>query len=192
MHEAAVGAGAKQGHSALVRVPTTVRRSSNPAVNSCIRAKKKILSLCAGPNSRASSLFNLFRAAGYEPVNYDTLNGQEFDLADTAIYEAVLRDIAAGEYMACFASPDCSTFSKLLNLPGGPPVLRGNTGRPRYGLTYYANGKPLSVEDKEKVRVHTLVAVRVAEALDLFATRGLPFGYETPEIIEGQHHGKPG
>ena len=104
----------------------------------------------------------------------------------TAIYEAILRDVATGEYLACFASPDCSTFSKLLNLPGGPPVLRGNTGRARYGLKKYSNDKPLSSDDKEKVRIHTLVAVRMAQTLDLFATRGLPFGYETPEILEGQ------
>ena len=34
--------------------------------------------------------------------------------------------------------------------------------------------------------MHTLVSVRVAEALDLFATRNLPFSFETPAIYEGQ------
>lgn len=56
----------------------------------------------------------------------------------------------------------------------------------RYGLEMYANGKPSSIADKEKVRVHTLVSVGIAEALDLFATRNLPFIFETPAIHEGQ------
>ena len=109
-----------------------------------------------------------FKAKGYDAVNYDILNGQVYDLADTAISNEMIRSVAAGDYLACFASPDCSTFSKLLNLPGGPPVLRGNSGRARYGLKKYSNGRPLSADDKEKVRVHTLVAVRVAQTLDLF------------------------
>ena len=32
--------------------------------------------------------------------------------------DEILHDIAAGEYVAAFASPECSTFSKLHNLPG--------------------------------------------------------------------------
>ena len=46
-------------------------------------------------------------------MNYDRLNGQQFDLVDDVVWDDIMRDIAAGEYIAAFASPECSTFSKL-------------------------------------------------------------------------------
>jgi len=82
------------------------------------KKKRKILILCGGPNDRDVSLYNLFISAGFECVNYDRLNGQQFDLVDDVVKDEILRDIAAGEYVAAFASPECSTFSKLHNLPG--------------------------------------------------------------------------
>jgi hypothetical protein len=69
-------------------------------------------------------LYNLFIAAGFECVNYDRLNGQQFDLVDDAVKDEILHDIAAGEYVAAFASPECSTFTKLHNLPGPHPSER--------------------------------------------------------------------
>ena len=85
----------------------------------CPRLKKrKILILCGGPNDREVSLYNLFIAAGFECVNYGRLNGQQFDLVDDVVKDEILRDIAAGEYVAAFASPECSTFSKLHNFLG--------------------------------------------------------------------------
>ena len=144
------------------------------------RKKKRVLLLCAGPNDRPTSLFNLLVAAGYDPVNYDLRNGQEFDLVDTPIWDRSLYDIASGEYMAGFASPDCSTFSKLHHLPGGQPFLRGLVGKDRYGLKKFPDGRPLTMEQREHVRIHTLVSVRVAEALDLFVARGVPCIFETP------------
>ena len=86
------------------------------------KRKLKILILCGGPNNREVSLYNLFVAAGFECVNYDRLNGQQFDLVGDVAKDEILRDIAAGEYVAAFASPECSTFSKLQNLPGPPPL----------------------------------------------------------------------
>jgi len=97
------------------------------------KRKWKILILCGGPNNREVSLYNLFTAAGYECVNYDRLNGQQFDLVDDVVKDEILRDIAAGEYVAAFASPECCTFSKLHNLPG-PPPLRTVEGPERYGI----------------------------------------------------------
>ena len=83
---------------------------------------------------RESSLFQLLLAMGLECVNYDILNGSQFDLVDDAVWEPLLRRIDAGEYAACFACPMCATFSKLLNLPGPHPyatlrVLAGTVGR---------------------------------------------------------------
>ena len=91
----------------------------------------------------------------------------------------VLRDIAAGEYVASFASPECSTFSKLHNLLDPPPV-RGVSGSDRYGL------KSNSIKQQENVRIHTLVALRVAQALDLLTEMRAPWIFETPAIHSGQ------
>ena len=93
------------------------------------KKKMKILILCGGPNDRDVSLYNLFISAGFECVNYDRLNGQQFDLVDDVVKDEILRDIAAGEYVAAFASPECSTFSKLHNLPG--PHLSGRWRDPK-------------------------------------------------------------
>ena len=107
---------------------------------------QKILILCGGPNVREVSLYNLFISAGFECVNYDRLNGQQFDLVDDAVKDKILHDIAAGEYAAAFASPECCSFSKLHNLPG-PPPLRTVDGPERYGI---ASNSP---EQKEQLSI---------------------------------------
>ena len=86
------------------------------------------------------------------------------------VKDEILRDIVAGECVAAFASPECSTFSKLHNLPG-PPPLRTASGPERYGI------KTNNIEQSEKVRIHTLMAVRVAEALDLLTELRIPWLY---------------
>ena len=112
-------------------------------------------------------------------MNYDRLNGQQFDLVDDVVEDENMHDIAAGEYVAAFASPECSTSSKLHNLPG-PPPLRTVSGPERYGI------KSNNIEQAEKVRIHTLMAVRVAQALGLLTVLRIPWLYETPAIHAGQ------
>ena len=109
------------------------------------RKKWENLILCGGPNDRTVSLYNLFVSAGLECVNYGRLNGQQFDLVDDIVKDEILHDIAAGEYVAAFASPECSTFSKLHNLPD-PPPLRTASGPERYGI------KTNNIEQSEKAR----------------------------------------
>ena len=53
-------------------------------------------------------------------------------------------------------------------------------GPERYGITTN------NVEQKEKVRIHTLMAVRVAAALDLLTELRIPWLFETPAIHAGQ------
>ena len=111
--------------------------------------------------------------------NYDILDGPECYLAYAAVCDELLHKVAAGEYAACIACPMCSTFSKLLNLPG-TPALRDASGPGRYGK------KGLTPAQKEKVRLHTLVAVRVAQVLTLLTVRMLPWIFEAPHAIEKQ------
>ena len=53
-------------------------------------------------------------------------------------------------------------------------------GPERYGI------KTNNVEQAEKVRIHTLMAVRVAEALDLLTELRIPWLFETPATHAGQ------
>ena len=121
----------------------------------------------SAPNSRDVSLYNLLVVAGFDCTNVDRLNGQQFDLVDDVVWDDILRDIVAGEYVATFASLECSTFSKLHNLPG-PPPLRAVSGPERYGL------KSNSTKQAEVVRIHTLMALRVPQALDLLTVLRIP------------------
>ena len=75
----------------------------------------------------------LFTEQSLECQNYDLEEGGHCDLTDDAMWDPILRDTAAGEYVACFASPECSTFPQLHNKPGGPPPWRDATGPGRYG-----------------------------------------------------------
>ena len=61
-----------------------------------------------------------------------------------------------------------------------PPPLRTASGPERYGI------KTNNIEQAEKVRIHTLMAVRVAQALDLLTEWRVPWLYETPAIYAGQ------
>ena len=54
---------------------------------------------------------------GARCVNYDDATRQQFDLVGEIVKDEILHDIDALEYVAASASPECSTFSKLQNLP---------------------------------------------------------------------------
>lgn len=147
-----------------------------------IHSKGKILLLCEGLAERDTSLHNLLLAADFENGDYDIVNGPARDLADNAVFDPIIPAVLAGEYVGALASPDCSTFSKVRNMPGGPPPLRGVDGKQ---LKVYpagpCKGQPLSLADVELIRTHTLVAIRVAKVLAGLHVRGLPSIYETPE-----------
>ena len=85
--------------------------------------KRTILLLCGGPNKRDSSLFNLFLIAGFECVNYDIENGSQFDLVDDAVWEPLLRSIAAGEYAASCLSYVCDLL-QAIELAGATTTSR--------------------------------------------------------------------
>jgi hypothetical protein len=125
------------------------------------RDKAKVLLLCAGPDERDLSLVNLLRKCGADGENWDLQNGPQFDLADDATWDPLVVRVRSKEFAAAFASPPCTTASRLRNKPGGPPPLRGLTGAARYGL------KGLTVPNKELVRLHNLILVRVAEILKI-------------------------
>ena len=140
---------------------------------------RRILLLCAGPDDRFDGLTQLIKAAGFESENYDTANGAHLDLTDDSVSDPLAARVAGGEFVAAFASPDCSTYSKLHNLPG-PPPLRDVEGTGRYGK---AGLKP---KQQERVRRENIVASKVAEILELFTALWLPWIFEAPEASPRQ------
>jgi len=146
--------------SRVRRQPTTYPEapssaSSGPALG------RKVLQLCRCADNRKVSIFNFFKAIGMGCSNYDTANGPQCDLSDSITFAQAEREVSGGEFVACTASPECGTFSKLHNLPG-PPPLRAVSGPERYGF------KHNSPADKERVKLHNLISVRVAKILGMF------------------------
>jgi hypothetical protein len=141
---------------------------------------QKVLLLCAGPDERELSIFKLLLKSGICGENWDLVNGAQFDLTDDATWDPLVARVRSREFVAAFASPPCTTASRLRNKPGGPPPLRGLAGKDRYGLS------GLSVPNKEKVRVHNLILLRVAEILKIMAQQGVPWLFETPALKDGE------
>jgi hypothetical protein len=140
-------------------------------------AKLKILLLCTGPDSRPNSLISLITKAGYGCESFDVVNGPLFDLTDDATWDPLVARVRAGEFAAAFASPPCTTCSKLRNIPGGPPPLRGASGACRYGLP------GLSIPNKELVRKHNIIFVRVAQLLRVLVQLNCPWIFENPAQV---------
>ena len=77
------------------------QRQRQPTAAPC----PKVLVLCGGPNDRPDGLVALFRESGMKAVNYDTVNGSNWDLVDTYIFDNLIREVDALEFDALFASP---------------------------------------------------------------------------------------
>eukprot|EP00435_Cladocopium_sp_Y103_P030056 s3225_g7.t1 len=132
-----------------------------------------ILHLFSGPAHRDDGFAAAVAALGYHCVEYDVVNGEDQDLTNDAIWQRVLADIKAGKYDGMLAGPPCNSFTNARKHDGeGPGPLRGAHGDERYGL------QGLSEEDKQKVRVGTLLALRTSEAATELLCQ------EKPSIIE--------
>ena len=49
-------------------------------------------------------MYQLLIEQGYDCHNFDLKNGSDCDLTDDAVWDPILRDVAAGEYAACCKS----------------------------------------------------------------------------------------
>ena len=80
--------------------------STRPNTRRHLAQLKKILLLCAGPDDREQSITKLLQHAGYGVRNYDIANGLDVnDLADTAVFDQIMHDIDAGEYVGASLVP---------------------------------------------------------------------------------------
>ena len=84
------------------------------------------------------------------------------------MWDQLRYDVAARRYSAALAFPDLSTFSQHHSKAGHKPH-RSVDGPGRYKL------KGLPLEIAEKLRLQNLVAVRIADIMNMFMVHQLPF-----------------
>ena len=120
------------------------------------------------------------QACGHEVDDYDFANGEQYDLTDDAVWEPLHKRIKTGDYLAIFSSPPCGTFSRVRNVPGGPPPLRGTAGAERYGL------RNIGKQNADLVRSHNLLALRTAAATQTMMDLDRPAIIEQPAIRDGE------
>ena len=113
---------------------------------------------------------------------YDTENGEEGDLADDERWMVVENRILEVYYDAMVESPPCSTYTEART--GGsewePQPLRTAEGPGRYGRA------DLVGQDKEDVRLGTLLSLRAARAASLCLQVSVPWLLEQPWSEEGE------
>ena len=141
-----------------------------------------LLSLYHGPLGRSDGLDFYVTDWGAAITAYDLEIHLSHDLADDAFWRTVVADIEDQKYAAGGMAMPCGTFSAVRSFEdGGPVPLRGEYAPDLFGLP------GISPQDKQKMAIGTLLALRGSEAANLFYQLGLPFWGETPH----QRDGKP-
>ena len=102
------------------------------------------------------------------------------DLADQRRWDEIIHDIEQERYDGGGGGAPCSTFSAgRNNNDGRPRPLRGEWPPTLFGL---ANLNP---DEKEQVRLGTLLALRKAHMCSLMYQQHRPFWAETPARRDG-------
>jgi len=144
------------------------------------KVKRKVLILFSGRLGTSGSLESCLRKFGLDVEAFDVLNGSQYDLTDDSIWEPLHRRITAGGFAAVIVSPPCGTFSRLRSIPGGPPPLRGLSGKDRYGLA------GLDKRRAEQVRLANILALRGIQAAVSMHRCGGAAIIEQPALTEGE------
>ena len=140
-----------------------------------------LISLFHGPLGREDGLEVFVSRWGAQVAAFDLETSPEHDLCDDTFWSRICEDLEAGVYDAGGMAMPCGTFSPARSWDdGGPTPLRGEFAPEIFGF------KGLDPEDKEKVRIGTLLALRGAEAAGRLMRLHLPFWGETPHMRDGK------
>ena len=142
----------------------------------------RALLLCSGPRDIPGNLQSALQNLGINVDAYGVMDGPAGDISDDAIWDDIIRSISCGKYIAMVGAPPCGSFSRLRNIPGGPPLLRSPSGPGRYGLG------TITPDQKSRIRVDNLLALRACKAMDLFAQRNLVAILEQPAFVPDEIH----
>jgi len=155
-----------------------VNERSTANANRDICKEFKILYLFSGPPRKTDGFEKFCRDLGMRCTCIDIEYNLEHDLLDQDFWERLELDL--DNYDAFLLSPPCSTFTPARSSGGrGPKPLRGTRGRDRYGL------KGLTVEDKNKVKEGTLLALRANKTARHAQSSSKPWLLEQPHWREG-------
>lgn len=133
-----------------------------------------VLHLFSGKVGRAGSLRQLAKQRGWDVIDIDGINGDQFDLGNDEVWERYLRLARAGSFIFVWMDPPSETFA-------GPRAHRLRTPEHPYG------SPGLGPADKERVRKATYVALRCAEMAAATARTGAGFAIAHPESREGEY-----
>ena len=141
--------------------------------------KPRFLHMFSGPSGRKDGLASSLNSLGCDCEEWDIVNGEAYDLADDATYQLLKQRISQGEFDGGLLGPPCHTVSNARrDSDGGPRPLRLSGDRDIYG-------RPgLSPEEKEDVRMGTLLALRAADTFMIFYELGKPVILEQPSRPE--------
>ena len=87
--------------------------------------KSSVVILFSGSGHSPNSLKFYLESVGFVVYTFDTLDGMQYDLTDDAVWDPLYAQLQSGKFIAAFISLPCGTFSRVRQIPGGPPHLRG-------------------------------------------------------------------
>ena len=174
----------------LSKLSADMRANTNSAVDDLIQSlpldtvkwvakNLRFLSLCGG-KERRDGLDKFVRDFSAEIDVFDIDLSPQHDLVCDAVWNNVVVDIEDGKYASGGGAPPCSTFAACRKFDDdGPPPLRGETSPEIYGF------KVLSIEDREKVKIGTCIALRCIQMWKFMYDNDSPFWGETPQRRDG-------
>ena len=175
LKEAPSEACAAKGVAEMARACETCMASADVGCASARPGRPRFLHMFSGPAGRSDGLASALRLLGCDCEDWDIENGDDFDLADDAAYRKLRSRVIQGEFDGGMLGPPCHTFSNARKEDdGGPRPLRLPGDRDIYGRS------GLTPEEKEDVRLGTLLALRAADIFMCFYELDKPVILEQP------------
>ena len=154
---------------------SSASHSQMPAGGSLPDRRPRFLHMFSGPAGRTDGLKAMLAGMDCECEEYDIVNGDRYDLAGDAVYNQLKAKVEGGHFDGGVLGPPCHTFSNARREDdGGPRPLRGPGPKLIYGKL------DLRPEEKEDVRLGTLLALRALEIFKLLSAQGRPVLLEQP------------
>jgi hypothetical protein len=130
----------------------------------------------------AESVASYLAVLGIGCLMVDIKSAPSQDLLDDRLWEGILAGLRDGLYQGVLMSPPCGTYSSLREHRPGPRILRSFVHP--LGFPRGSSPEPLSVADREQLRVANILTLRAIEAFNLCVDLGVPALLENPRPIE--------
>ena len=157
------------------------KEAGGDASNMATPRNPLFLRLFSGPSGRKDGLAAALRQLGSNCEDWDIVNGDLCVLADDATYRKLRRRIVNGVFDGGLLGPPCHTFSNARKEDdGGPRPIRRPGDRGIYGRS------DLTPDEKEDVRLGTLLALRALDVLRCLREQDKPVILEQPARVDDE------